>query len=235
MKKKKKKKISRLDRAQLKLGKYFYPTILVLVLIVIGGSASYVYSQSQADAGGRFKPRKYSKQDLATFRLAAAHYWGKPQREDQISNAKSFIYSIHEKDVTCKPKDVKVKYVNRPDDNSIAYVTNAGSGSPAALRIRTYKTDSADFKRYARNYNKKHYCTMVFNLAYQHEIRDKGYACYIFIHEYGHMLGRNHNDNPSSPMYNGYVVGKGGGPESFHTSKARVLKNTLCEPFISGL
>ena len=51
-----------------------------------------------------------------------------------------------------------------------------------------------------------YYCKTWFNTTYKETRRN---ACVTFIHEFGHLMGREHNTNIYSPMYNGYAYYQG--------------------------
>lgn len=192
----------------------------VILVVAIGGTFLLVSSHANSNAGtARHKPHHYSPVEKARFALAAADYWSHPIAVDSPRNNK-YAYDIRE--VSCKPGSVKIKYVNINRDNRIAFTSDY-----AALKLPASSKN-------ARQFNSKAYCKITFNLAHQNEIPTAGLGCMVFIHEYGHMLGHEHNANVESPMYNGYDVGKGGSAESFRTNQLAVLQKTLCEPFMVG-
>lgn len=206
--------------------------LLVVVVIAVGGAFYLVSSQAAPKASG--PNQKFKGWEVRIFKLAAANYWNNPQRIDQGRNAKAYIYDINSPEVTCKPGHVKLRYYNNPNDNTIAYVGGWSNYYPAAVKIKAPKDWSRADKKALRDYQKKYYCKMYFNLALKYQITSPGYACVVFIHEYGHMLGREHNHVVDSPMYNGYVQGKGGSPETFDINKLQVMKRSLCDPFFAG-
>lgn len=201
--------------------------LLVVVLTAVTG----VYMLVGSQAATKHKPRYWTRAERAHFASATLDYWSNPKRQEQAANAKAHIYDIDQ--VPCKPSMVRISYYNDPKDDAIAYVNSSvipGKGKvPAAVRIHTPANASSAVKAAIKQHNTSFYCKMHFNLAFQYQIMSPGYACVIFMHEYGHMLGREHNTNIFSPMYTGYVKNlKGYGGESFSLNKERVRENSKC-------
>lgn len=211
------------------LGHLFAP-LLGLVLVVVIGASLNVVTSAQAKNEKKTKVHHYSKSEKRAFAIAASAYWGNPQREDQADHAKKKILRLEDKETTCQPRDVKYEYYNDPKEKAEAWAVYY-----SAIKQRVSKKSSQAEKSDARYYNKKVYCRIHFNDAFSADLaRHPGYACAVFIHEYGHMLGRDHNTNPHSPMYNGYVKGYGGSPESYDTNTLDTISKSLCYLSLEG-
>lgn len=73
-----------------------------------------------------------------------------------------------------------------------------------------------------------YYCKTWFNTRYK---ETRAGACLTFIHEFGHLMDRVHNDNLNSPMYVGYAE-PGTTPSRskllFERNQKRILSRSLC-------
>lgn len=205
----------------------FLPLLVVLV-VAVGGTYMLVSSHA-ATPGKPLKPHRFTPAQRQKFALAAANYWDNPQRIDQGRDAKARIYDVNSPEVSCKPGNVKIIYYKSSTDGRDAYTHIHG-----ALRKYTKLNSSSAVKAAAADFNNTKYCRVWFNLA-SPNMAYGSFACVVFIHEYGHMLGRPHNSNIQSPMYNGYITGKVGGPETFDVNKVITFKKSLCGAFHDAL
>ena len=194
--------------------------ILVILLVAIAGTFILVKSHA-ATPRCVGKVCRYTQNQKRQFAAAAWTYWSDPERLRQARQAKyANIYDITSKQVKCKPSKVKIIYYTDLNDQGIAWAGLHGAVKQRAGQNGFTHTTATEF-------NQKYYCKIKFNFAYQSQIEQPGYACAVFIHEYGHLLGREHNNDPQSPMYTGYVQGKNGS-ESFDQSISHTLDKTVC-------
>lgn len=72
-----------------------------------------------------------------------------------------------------------------------------------------------------------YYCKTWFNTRTKQTRRQ---ACVTFVHEFGHLMGRVHNTNIESPMYNGYDYLPAGDRrwQLYVRWRKNILGNTLC-------
>lgn len=195
--------------------------LLVVLVVAIGGT--YIIVQSRAATPRCVgKVCRYTNKQKQQFASAAWKYWSDPERVQQARNAKnSKIYDISSEQVKCKPSKVKIVYYSDLNDFAIAR-----AGLHAAVKQKAGINGFT--KSDAKSFNQQYYCKIYFNFAYQSQIAYPGYACTVFIHEYGHLLGREHNNNPNSPMYNGYAKGRDGA-ETFDQAISHTLDKSLCK------
>lgn len=127
----------------------------------------------------------------------ASASWKYSYRTESFFRAAIYVYWMNNgnlKEADCQPNDVKFIYYDfgKDDSNTIA----------AAGLFGAYK----DFKGKYGDVSKKdydlNYCTIQVNTRLRRESRKN--ACITMIHEYGHLLGRDHSRNPYSPMFTPY-------------------------------
>lgn len=200
------------------------PLFIILAVAVAG---TFVMVRSHAATPRCVgKVCKYTAKQKRQFASAAWKYWSDPERVKQGREARSSnIDDITSNGVTCKPSKVKIIYYSDLNDPAIARAAYHGAVKQSS-GVNGYTKTSA------KAFNKDDYCKIYFNFAYQSQITYPGYACAVFIHEYGHLLGRPHNNNPESPMYNGYAQGRDGS-ESFDQSISHTLDKSLCKEVAS--
>lgn len=123
-------------------------------------------------------------------------YWRYRNVDENLFKAAAYIYYNNQGvlgRVDCMPKDVVIEYKTGnvdPYNNWLAWANLYGAYEG------TYPEGS------------KKYCRVFWNTNYPPETRPN--ACVTFIHEYGHLLGREHNfDNTKSPMYQGFELYSG--------------------------
>lgn len=109
-------------------------------------------------------------------------------------------------EIYCSPYETDIIY-GFYDPEYIARVNEIGDGN------RLYRGES-------------YYCKTWFNKSYKESRRN---ACVTFIHEFGHLMGREHNTNLNSPMYNGYAYYRGNyARKLFVRWHKNVVGRTLC-------
>lgn len=203
-----------------------------MVVIAVGGAFYLVSSQAAPKASG--PNQKFKGWEVRIFKLAAANYWNNPKRIDQGNNARAHVYDINSPEVTCKPGHVKLRYIDDPNNPALAFVGHWAKDWPASQKFKIPKEWTRSQKQAAREWHRNYYCKIYFNLAYKHQFPNVSYACVTFIHEYGHMLGREHNNVIDSPMSSLHTKSYGNGRESFDMRGLNVLKRSLCDPLFAG-
>lgn len=138
--------------------------------------------------------------------------WRYSRSRENIFKVAAYVYynnraELNQPGLTCKPQNVKIVYGEYGWGELAHAYWNAG-----------YK-DSYD--------NDALYCTVFINTQTGKEIPAN--ACLTFIHEYGHLIGKDHNSNIKSVMYDGYdkysgVVRK----RLFDRNNKLVLGRSLC-------
>lgn len=120
--------------------------------------------------------------------------------------------------VDCDPFDVKLVFYN-DDDGALAraYLYSASKGR----LMYYYGMKLKDVKR--------NHCRMFINTYSGNHKLSRLEMCVIFIHEYGHMLGFDHNKNIKSVMYDGYVyAGPNDSYRQYAAQHRNVLANSIC-------
>jgi hypothetical protein len=168
---------------------------VVMLIVLTGFSINNTPQQANlhhATAAKVKQQKRIANRDLSYFRVAAEQYF---ESGDTYGKAQ------------CKPKDVRIKYYRgsqmlkgslEADSLAYAYIGGAFKKIPLATKDKHSRTI----------YDKtpsKYYCRIYWNI-------EKAFAltidqqCHAFMHEYGHLLGRQHNDDITSVMYNGFFV-----------------------------
>lgn len=144
--------------------------------------------------------------------LATPRNWEYSNRTESFMKAAATSYysgtgELYNNDVTCLPNQVRIEYVYE-DNNWGAWAPYDGGLSSAR--------------------NNANYCSFKFNRKYRAPRR---IACLNFIHEYGHLIGKRHNNNIQSPMYNGYASEKD--PDKFwelyYRWRKNIMAKTVCD------
>lgn len=134
--------------------------------------------------------------------------WTYSKRSESLFKAAAYVYYnnqdvFNDKGITCMPQDVKIRYSD----------THTGSYAHT-FKWSAYKSRSDDAA----------YCSMTFDAR-----TSRSLACVAFIHEYGHMIGRDHNKDIQSPMYDGYADYVGDKSTMlFNRWKMKILSRSVC-------
>lgn len=133
-----------------------------------------------------------------------------PKSEKLFKLASYYFYKARGElsEVPCQPQDVHIVYGDYGTEE-YAHVKHIGDAWP-----------------YDDNRNNG-YCNVYFNVRY---IRPRADNCVIFMHEYGHLLGKRHNDNIQSPMYNGYVYENNWryGDVLYNSNRRNIFSKSVC-------
>lgn len=121
------------------------------------------------------------------------YYWKYSNVDENLFKAAAYIYYSRNNElfgdqIDCLPQEVVMDYGTSVDD------------------ILAWAYPGGAFKDIYPEGSKK-YCRISVNTRLKPEIRTN--ACLTFIHEYGHLLGKDHNGNIRSVMYDGYDKYKG--------------------------
>ncbi len=142
------------------------------------------------------------------------YYWKFYNRDENLFKAAAYIYYNKQGvlgRVDCMPQDVVIDY-GTTEKNWIAWAYIYGA----------YKDTFPE--------GSKKYCRVFWNTNYWAEPRAN--ACVTFIHEYGHLLGREHNNNLQSPMFGRYDLY----PDSkFQALQDRRNKNVIAKSVCNAL
>ncbi len=134
--------------------------------------------------------------NIRTSEARERNSWRFSERTESLFRAAAYVYYnkqgvFDDNGVTCKPQDVRIRY---SDNHSGAWA-------------HTMK-----WSAYESKIDPQFYCLVTFDAR-----NTRSNACVTFIHEYGHMIGRDHNKDIKSPMYDGYA--------DYTGEKNRVLYN----------
>ena len=144
--------------------------------------------------------------------FAASRNWEYSKRTESFMKAAAYSYysgkgELDNSNITCMPNEVRIEYVY--------YDENWGARAPYDAGLASAK-------------NQSYYCSFQINRKYK---ATRGIACLNFIHEYGHLIGKRHNDNIQSPMYNSYASEKD--PDKFKELYNRwrkiIMAKTVCD------
>lgn len=162
----------------------------------------------------------YGPASEAHFKKSTQKYYSKEKKD---GGSQSVLFGV-----PCQPDELKVNYGDY-GKKEIAHV------------IALYMAYDYDnwYSDYAYKYSwsqyggtasahDKGYCRVFFNRVYR---ETRANACVTFIHEYGHLLGREHNTNIDSPMYTGYAKKKINSKkrsELFERNRKKVIGRSNC-------
>lgn len=142
----------------------------------------------------------FSERKKAIYKEATANYW--EGRGDLTSS------------VPCQPKDVRIDHFNFTGD----YVDAAAY----AMLFAAYPSGPNGDISISGN----DYCKVNFNRRIKESSRS---ACITFMHEYGHLLGRNHTNTISDVMYSGYARYSGTRASQLYWRHMKILlSKTTC-------
>ena len=165
-------------------------------------------------------PHKFTPSQLRTFRESAQDFWG--DRGE---------LSVQGYPVNCTPRNVRIYYEYNVGGGYIARVKNLPYPDSNVGVVRNVFTFDADYYHgEAHEIMLNSYCKIFFNLAETFRY-DTPTMCTIFIHEYGHLLGKNHVLDRGSPLYNGYSYIEGSGLQmwkDFGRWQAKVQGKSWC-------
>lgn len=140
------------------------------------------------------------------------YYWQYSNRTESLFKAAAYVYYNNQGvlgRVNCMPQDVVIDY-GTINENWTAWAWPYGA----------YRDEYPD--------GSNKYCRVFWNTNYWPENRRA--ACVTFIHEYGHLLGRDHNNNIKSPMYDGYDKYAGDKREALYNRRNKnVLARSVCD------
>lgn len=164
---------------------------------------------------------QYSNRSEELFKAAATDYYGSQNRQGSSESVLS--------GVPCQPKDVKIKYI-KSKESELAHVRALFLAYGGDRWYSEWADQWPDWvKEKGVDFFRDGYCTVYFNQSSHRETRAN--ACITFIHEYGHLLGREHNDNINSPMYTHYAEVKDPlkGYNLFVRYRKHFLGKTICD------
>lgn len=172
----------------LKHNQYGFAHIVIILIFVVGVSitGAYLTVSSSAATKKSKKQTKIASKDLKIFKAATRQYF---------KDGESF------KKAPCKPEKVKVVYyqgnkLSKNDGNSRAYAY--------AWLFGAYKKVPVNYVPDLHKNGADKYCKVYWNVDSAFTLT-KNQQCMTFMHEYGHLLGRDHNNDITSVMYDGYA------------------------------
>lgn len=163
---------------------------------------------------------KYTPRTEALFRDAAEKYYSS---QLGIGSSNSVLNGV-----PCQPKDVQISY-GYYGSAEIAHVISLylayGYEEWYGMQGMGY-----DWSKYGGTLGAftRGNCRVFFNTLYRETRKN---ACVTFIHEYGHLLGRQHNYNINSPMYVGYawLPDYRKAEKLFERNRKNIISRTVCD------
>ena len=160
----------------------------------------------------------YGSKSESHFKRSATNYY---LNEKKPNSTESVLSGVQ-----CQPNNVEVNYGDYGKDEYAHVVLPylAFSYIEVSSILVTKYALSPDLIKAAYDQG---YCRIFYNQEYR---ETRASACATFIHEYGHLLGKQHNNNISSPMYTGYTKYQGTKAQKLlDRNRKRIFGKSKCD------